>query len=60
MSKDSSANYYQNNKERLVKDVKVFIKKKNEKSNNMVVNDKKVKQKMKNKSLVSIEKYIIK
>ena len=60
MSKDSSANYYQNNKERLVKDVKVFIKKKNEKSNNMVVNDKKVKQKMKNKSLLSIEKYIIK
>ena len=35
MSKDSSAKYYQNNKERLqklVKDTKVFLKKKKKKS----------------------------
>ena len=32
MSKNSSAKYYENNKERkLVKDIKVFLKKKNEK-----------------------------
>ena len=40
MSKDSSAKYYQNNKERLQKmvekGIKVFLKKKKEKSNNMV------------------------
>ena len=43
MSKESSAKYYQNNKERLqrklVKDIKVFLKKKNKKSDNMAVND---------------------
>ena len=42
ISKDSSAKYYQNNKERLqkklVKGIKVFIKKKKKRSN-MVVND---------------------
>ena len=41
MSKDSSAKYYQNNKERLqiklVKDIKVFLKKKKKKSDNTVV-----------------------
>ena len=46
MSKDSSAKYYQNNKERLqkklVRDIKVFLKKKKKKSNNMVVNDTKI------------------
>ena len=39
MSKDSSAKYYQNNKERLqknlVKDIKVFLKKKKKRNNNM-------------------------
>ena len=43
MSKDSSAKYYQDNKarlqEKLVKDTKVFIKKKKKKSNNMVMID---------------------
>ena len=43
MSKDSSAKYYQDNKarlqEKLVKDIKVFIKKKKKKSNNMVMID---------------------
>ena len=47
MSKDSSAEFYQNNKERLqrqfVKDIKVFLKKK-KKSDNMVVNDTKIYQ----------------
>ena len=46
MSKDSSAKYCQNNKERLqkklVRDIKVFLKKKKKKSNNMVVNDTKI------------------
>ena len=45
MSKDSSAKYYQNNKERpqkmVVKGIKVFLKKKKEKSNNMVQKNKK-------------------
>ena len=52
--------YYQENKERLqknlVKDIKIFLKKK--KSDNMVVNDTKISQKMKTKSLLSIEKNI--
>ena len=64
MSEDSAAKYYQNNKERLqkklVKDIKVFLRKKNKKSNNAVVNYTKISQKMKNKSLLSIEKNIIK
>ena len=64
MSKNSSAKYYQNNKERLqknlVKDIKVFLKKKKKKSDNMVVNDTKIYKKMKNKSLLSIEKAIVK
>ena len=62
MSKDSSAKYYQNNKERLqknlVKGIKVFLKKKKKKSNNMVVNDVKIYQKMKNKGFLSIEKIL--
>ena len=60
MTKDSSAKYYQNNKERLekklVKDIKGFLKKKKRKSNNMIVIDKKIVEKVKNKSLLSIEK----
>ena len=59
MSKNSSAKYYQNNKEiiqkKLVKDIKVFLSKKKKKSDNMVVNDTKIFQKMENKSLLSIE-----
>ena len=42
----------------LVKDIKVFLKKKMMKSNNMVVNDTNVYQKMKSKSLLGIEKKI--
>ena len=63
MSEDSSAKY-QNNKEslqkNLVKDIKVFLKKKKKTNGNMVVNDTKIYQTMKNKSLLSIEKNIIK
>ena len=64
MAKYSSGKFYQNNKERLQKklvtDIKVFLRKKKKKSNNMVLNDTKLYQKMKNKSLLSIEKNIIK
>ena len=63
MSKNSSAKYYEKNKERLqkklVKDIKIFLKKKKKKSGNMVVNVTKISQKMKNKSLLSKEKNII-
>ena len=59
MSKNLSAKYYQENKERLqkklVKDIKVFLKMK-KKSDNMVVNVTKISQKMKNKGLLIIEK----
>ena len=61
-AKESSAKYYQNDKEKLqkklVKGIKVFLKKKKEKCNN-VVNDTKINQKMK-KSLLSMDKNIIK
>ena len=60
MTKNLSANYCQKNKERLqkksVKDIKIFLKKKKKKSDNMVVS---VFLKMKSKSLLSIEKNII-
>ena len=60
MSKNSSAQYYQHNKERLhkkfVKDTKVSLKKKIKKSNNMIVKDTKISQKMKSKTWLSIEK----
>ena len=63
MSKHISAKYYQHNKERLqkklVKDIKIFLKKKKWKSNNMVINVTKISQKMKKKSLLSIEKNIM-
>ena len=42
-------------KKKLVKDIKIFLRKKKKKSNNMVVKVTKVSEKMKNKSLVSIE-----
>ena len=61
MFKNSSAKFYQDNKERLqeklAKDIKVFLKKKMGKNNKMIVNDKKIYQKMKNKSLLNIVKY---
>ena len=61
--KNLSATYYQKDKYRLqkklVKDIKVFLKKKKKKSNNMVVNVIKITLKMKDKSLFSIEKNII-
>ena len=64
MSKDSSVKYYQNNKERLLKkfgkDIKLFLKKKKKKSDNINVNNTKIYQKMKNKCLLSIEKNIYK
>ena len=60
MSKNVSAKYYQEKKEtlqkKLVKDIKFFLKNKNEKSNNMVVNYTKIYQKIKSKCSLSIEK----
>ena len=63
MSKDLSAKCYPNNKERILKRAREryqsLSKEKKEKSGNMVVDDTKIYQKMKNKSLLSIEKNII-
>ena len=63
MSKSLSAKYYQENKERLqknlVKDVKIRLKRKEKRSNNVVVNVIKIFQKMKNKSLLNIKESII-
>ena len=54
MSKNLSAKYYREKlQKKLMKDIKTFLKKKN-----MVVNIKNFFQKMKNKSLLSIEKKI--
>ena len=51
MSKYLSAEYYQENNERLqkklVKDIKIFLKKKKKKNNNKVMNVTKISQKMK-------------
>ena len=64
MSTTLSTKYYQENKDRLqkklVKDTKIFLKKKKKKSYNMVMNVKKISQKIKNKIFLSIEKNIIK
>ena len=53
MSKDLSAKYYQDNKERLQKksmnDIKIFLKKQKEKRNSTVVNDLKIYLKKKSK-----------
>ena len=46
-------------KQNIVKDIKIFLKIEKKKSNNVVVNVTKISQKMKNKSLLSIEKSII-
>ena len=63
MSKHSSTKYYQENKQRLqkmlVKDIKIFLKQKKKRSNNIVENITKISQKMKNRTLLSIEKNII-
>ena len=62
MPKSLTARYYQENKERLlknlVKDIKFFLKKK-KKSNNLVMKVTKISQKIKNKSLLSIGKNIM-
>ena len=62
LSRNSSAEYYQENRERLqkklIKDSKIFLEKK-EKKKKMVVNITRISQKMKKKSLVSIEKNIV-
>ena len=63
MSKNLSATYYQENKERLQKQAReryqnLSKKKNNKKTNNMVVNVTKISQ-MKNKRLLSIETNII-
>ena len=59
MSKKLPVKYYRQKTERqpkkLVKDIKIFLKKELQKSDNMVLNTTKISQKMKNKSLLSIE-----
>ena len=66
MSKNSSAKYYQSNEKRLQRKVSERyqslskVKKKRKKSDNMVVNDTEIYQKMKNKTLLSIQTNIIK
>ena len=63
MTKDLSAKYQKikkDYKKQLTKDVKIFLKNKKKKSGNIVVNVTKISQKMKNKSLLSIENNIIK
>ena len=63
MSKDLSAKYYQDNKKRLQKSMRKisdFLMKRKKKRDNIVVNNTKIYQKMKNKSWLSIEKNTIK
>ena len=63
MSQNSSTKYYQESQEKLqkklVKDIKIFLKKKKEKSKCQVRNDTKIYQIMKNNSFLSIEKNMI-
>ena len=62
MSKHLSAKYYQENTERLqkklLKDIKIFLKKKKKKSNNMVKNVTKISQKIKKVNWLSVEKIL--
>ena len=62
ISKNVSAKYDQENKERLqkklVKDIKIFLNKKKKKSNNMVVKVTKISQKMKEINWLSIKKIL--
>ena len=64
MSMDSSAKYCQHNNERLQKQAREryqnLSKEEREKGGNLVENDSKIYQKMKNKSLLGTEKNIIK
>ena len=61
MSKNLPTKYYQENKgkKKFVKDMKIFLRKKKKKSNNMVVNVAKVSPKSKNNSLLSMERNIV-
>ena len=56
MSKKLSAKYYQENKEgmqkKLAKDIKIFLKNKKKKSGNILMNVRKISQRMKNKSFL--------
>ena len=54
MSKTLSAKYYQENKVH-----EIFLKNKKKKSEKMIANLTKISQKMKNKSLLSIEKNVM-
>ena len=60
MSKNLSAKYYQENKERLqktlVKDIKIFLTKKKKKSNNMVENGTKIISETEKQKLVEYRK----
>ena len=62
MFRNLSAKYYQENKEilqkKLLKDIKIFLRKKKKKSSNMVVNVTKISQKIKKVSWLSLEKDI--
>ena len=64
ISRDSSARYYQRDKEKiqksLVKEIKVLQKKKKSKNKKMVVSNIGISQKLKNKDYLSIEKDITK
>ena len=55
MSKNLTGKYYQENEKRIQKELEKDIEEK-EKSDNMAMNITKISQKMKNKSLISIEK----
>ena len=63
MCENLSAKYFQENKERLrkklVTDIKIFLKKKKKKSDNMVANVTKISPKMIKMNWFSIEKNII-
>ena len=60
MPKNLSTKCHRENMEilqkKLVKDIKIFLKKKKKKSNNMVMKIGKISEKMKNNILLSIEK----
>ena len=61
MTREASAKYYKKTKKRfkrLVKDIKILLRRKTPKQENMVLNPIKISQKMKNKSQLSILKDI--
>ena len=62
MSTNSSAKYYQKKTKKgfkkIAKGIRIFLKKKKIKSGNMVADDIKISQKMKNKGYLSIEKIL--